>query len=101
MSYAQVGKGAIQFKEIDSNVALTQAIENLKVSIEENSAQIKYEVCPVIMGDEIRLTQLFQNLINNAIKFCKRKEKSPIIDISVKQRSDQWLFSVQDQWNRG
>jgi light-regulated signal transduction histidine kinase (bacteriophytochrome) len=95
LSYAQVGKGAIQFKEIDSNVALTQAIENLKVTIKENSAQIRCANFPVIMGDEIRITQLFQNLINNAIKFCKKGE-SPIIDISVKQKDDRWLFSIQD-----
>jgi light-regulated signal transduction histidine kinase (bacteriophytochrome) len=76
-------------------MAINQAIENLKVTIEANSAQIRCEICPVIMWDEIQLTQLFQNLINNAIKFHK-KEDFPCIHISVEQKDDQWLFAVQD-----
>jgi light-regulated signal transduction histidine kinase (bacteriophytochrome) len=95
LSYAQVGKGNVQFTPLDSNVAINQAIENLKVTIEENSVQISCEDCPAVMGDEIRLTQLFQNLINNAIKFRKKEEFSRI-HISVKQKDDQWLFSIED-----
>jgi light-regulated signal transduction histidine kinase (bacteriophytochrome) len=95
LDYARVGNGNLQFTKFDSNVALTQAIENLKVTIEENSAKIRCEDCPVIMGDGIRLTQLFQNLINNAIKFHKKGEL-PYIRISVKQKENQWLFSVED-----
>jgi len=95
LSYARAGQGNIEFTKIDSTGALNQAIENLKITIEENSAQIRCEGCPVIMGDEIRLTQLFQNLISNAIKFHK-KGVSPCISISVKQKDDQWLFSIED-----
>jgi light-regulated signal transduction histidine kinase (bacteriophytochrome) len=95
LSYARIGKGNIEFTKTDSNVALNQAIENLKITIEENSAQIRCEGCPVIMGDEIRLTQLFQNLISNAIKFHK-KDVFPCISISVKQKDNQWLFSIED-----
>jgi light-regulated signal transduction histidine kinase (bacteriophytochrome) len=95
LSYARVGRGNIEFAKIDSNVAINQAIENLKVTIEENSVQIVCEGCPIIMGDEIRLTQLFQNLISNAIKFHKKGE-FPCIRISVKQKDSQWLFSVED-----
>jgi len=96
LSYARVGKGNTEFTKLDCNVVLNQAIENLKVTIEENSAQIKCDGCPVIMGDEIRLTQLFQNLISNAIKFHKKGE-IPYVHISAKQKDDQWVFSIEDK----
>ncbi len=65
------------------------------MTIEENSALIACENFPVIIGDEIQLTQLFQNLISNAIKFRKQTE-FPRIHIRAEQRDHQWMFSVQD-----
>jgi light-regulated signal transduction histidine kinase (bacteriophytochrome) len=46
------------------------------------------------MADATQLTQLFQNLISNAIKFCS--DQPPQIHISSQRRADTWLFSVQD-----
>lgn len=95
LHYSSVGNGSIQLKEVDCNVLLRRAIENLKTSIEESLAQIKYEACPVIRGDEIQLTQVFQNLINNAIKF-RKKEEPPTIQICAQEKDDQWFFSIKD-----
>ena len=95
LTYARAGKENIPFTKLDSRIVLKRAIENLKVTIEDNSAQIRYEGCPVIMGDEIQLTQLFQNLIDNAIKF-RKKEESPCVHISARQKGEQWLFAIQD-----
>jgi chemotaxis family two-component system sensor kinase Cph1 len=54
-----------------------------------------------VMADATQLTQLFQNLIGNAIKF--RGEQSPRIHISAhrqsaieNRKSDEWAFSVRD-----
>jgi len=41
------------------------------------------------------MTQLFQNLISNAIKFRKTDEK-PVVKISFQKTNDEWLFSVID-----
>jgi light-regulated signal transduction histidine kinase (bacteriophytochrome) len=95
LEYAQVGKGNTRFIRTDSGVVIERAIDNLKVTIQENSAKITYEDCPIIMGDEIQLTQLFQNLINNAIKFYKKGEP-PCVHISAEQQETQWLFSIKD-----
>ena len=45
--------------------------------------------------DEIRMQQLFQNLIGNAIKY-RRKEELPRVQISACRDGDRWLFSVAD-----
>ena len=80
---------------MDSNEAIKSAVENLKVSIEESATHISYENCPVVNADEVQLTQLFQNLINNAVKFRKNGEAARI-HISARQDNDQWVFSVRD-----
>ena len=71
-----------------------QVLINLEVSMKENNAIITYDQFPEVMADDIQLSQVFQNLISNAIKF--RGEDDPKIHIGVVRKSDQWLFSVKD-----
>lgn len=82
------------FEIIDVNLLLKEVLENLSTSIKENNATIKIADLPKINGDPILINQLFQNLIQNAIKF--RDARTPEIDISCKEEKDEYLFSVKD-----
>jgi signal transduction histidine kinase len=84
------------FKLIDCNIILHQVFANLKLAIQETEAVITYDKLPEVMGDETQLTQLFQNLISNGIKF--RRNMPPQIHITAisREEEDSWLFSVQD-----
>ena len=48
----------------------------------------------MISGDESQLLRLFQNLIENALKFSS--DESPRIHIGVVEQKTEWLFSVRD-----
>lgn len=48
---------------------VSQVLENLSVLIEESGAQITIDELPVVQGDQMQLSQLFQNLLSNALKF--------------------------------
>jgi light-regulated signal transduction histidine kinase (bacteriophytochrome) len=50
---------------------------------------------PKVKGDTIQLVRLFQNLIDNAIKF-KASNRQPEIKISVEERAEDFVFSVKD-----
>lgn len=95
LNYSRAGQKNIQFTKVDSSILVNRAVENLEVNIEKHSAQVRWECCPVVMGDEIQLTQLFQNLVHNAIKF-RKKEGHPSIYISSQEIDGQWRFSIQD-----
>jgi light-regulated signal transduction histidine kinase (bacteriophytochrome) len=49
---------------------------------------------PSVMADEMQLTQLFQNLVGNAIKY--QKAGIPKVHIAATNRGKNWTFSVQD-----
>ncbi len=75
--------------------ALQHALGNLRGRISDTQAVIVADAMPSIVADSTQLMQLFQNLIANAIKFCKPNE-TPHVHIGVERLEDEWLFSVQD-----
>lgn len=60
----------------------------------ESGAKITHDPLPTLVGDEPQLTHLFQNLIDNAIKY--RNELSPVIHIRADRQGSDWRFSVRD-----
>ena len=83
LAYSRVGSRAKPFERFEAREILDRAALNLKVAIDESGAVITAESLPVIDGDPVQLTQLFQNLISNAIKF-RKPDQPPEIRISAK-----------------
>jgi light-regulated signal transduction histidine kinase (bacteriophytochrome) len=46
------------------------------------------------MADDVQLTQLFQNLLSNALKFCEAKP--PRIHITAERQGTAWVFAICD-----
>lgn len=87
------------FAPTDCNAVLKHTLESLAIVHEESEAQITHDHLPTVMADEAQLSQVFQNLIANAIKF-KRDDKAPHIHISATAQThegkEEWLFSFED-----
>ena len=88
---AQTGE---RFKLTDCNAAVQHAIRNLETSIADNAAMICCDTLPSVNGDSIQLTQLFQNLLANSIRY--RRDEAPRIHVSANEQESEWLFSVED-----
>lgn len=96
LSYATVDKERETFVLVDCNRVLAEAISNLDVLIQEKNAQVVYSEMPTILGQEIQLIQLFQNLIGNALKFT-HPGATPEVKITVSSVSDSHcLLAFQD-----
>jgi signal transduction histidine kinase len=74
---------------------LEAAIDRLAGAIRESNAQISPGEMPYVRMRESHLSQLFQNLIGNAIKYCKDNEP-PLIRVSAIRAGVHWLFSIAD-----
>jgi PAS domain S-box-containing protein len=85
LSYSRVGTRDKPFEAVDCTAIFSQSLNNLEMAIEEAGAMITHDPLPTVMGDESQLVQLFQNLIDNAIKF--RGKETPHIHISATHES--------------
>lgn len=94
LTYSRIGTKGKEFELVDCNEVLKRALMNLKVTIAEQQATVNAAPLPQLMADATQLTQLFQNLIANAIKF--HGENPPIVEIQAEDQKGEWLFSVQD-----
>jgi PAS domain S-box-containing protein len=79
----------------DATDSLREALANLAAAIRENSAELRFDFLPPLRVQRFHLTQLFQNLIGNALKY-RKQDVAPIIDISAAPAGDEWVFSVVD-----
>ena len=94
LAYSRVSSEGKNFAPTKCEAVFDRALANLKTMIEESGAVVRHDALPFVMGDDSQLTQLFQHLINNALKF--RGEEPPGVHISVEKRENVWVFSVQD-----
>lgn len=94
LSYSRVGTRGKPFEPTDSYQVLAAALDNLQLAIADNAAFITHDRLPTVTADGSQLTQLFQNLIGNAIKF--HSTLPPTIHIGAQQQDNEWLFSVRD-----
>ena len=95
LAYSRVDREGNPMQPVDVNVPLATALSNLQISIEGAQATVTCDGLPTIHGNVSQLTQLFQNLIGNAIKF-RRPDRPCQVHVSATGQNGQWLFSVRD-----
>lgn len=93
LEYSRINK-VRPFEIISLNHLVLNVLKDLDAQIKENDAIVSVQDLPSIYGDPILITQLFQNIISNAIKF--RSQERPEIVISVKLQEKDFVFSVKD-----
>lgn len=94
LAYARIGKGERRPELVDAGAALDEALANLAAEIQGAGARITRDPLPVVPGHPREFVQLFQNLVENAVKF--RGEASPQVHVGVQEDPQEWLFSVRD-----
>ena len=95
LAYWEVsGREQDGFASVDCGAVLAKALLNLQVAIAESSAIVTSDPLPTVVAEEVMLTQLFQNLISNSIKY--KGEEAPRIHVSAERDGEGWLFSVRD-----
>ncbi len=94
LDYSRVATKGKAPQPVDCEDILKRALMNLGLGISETDAAITHDPLPTISADDTQMLQVFQNLIQNAIKF--RRDEPPQIHISAVKDKNEWIFSVRD-----
>jgi len=96
LELSRIGHIIGQQTEIDSSRLIQDALDDVALHIQSKHIVVNIEHnLPVIHGDQDRLREVFENLINNAAKYMG-KQSSPVIEIGVRNRGDEPFFFVKD-----
>jgi signal transduction histidine kinase len=96
LAYAHVGNGELMSTPVSLRSVASAAVKNLSAAIAAKEAEVIVDGddCE-IMGDGALLTQLFQNLVGNAIKF-QRPEAAPKVRLTWRRQADGCTCAVSD-----
>ena len=94
LSFSRTGREDLKFAPTDCQLLVDKTIESLQPLLQETDTKITRDPLPTINANEVLIGQVFQNLINNAVKF--RGAKAPRIHISAQERKTDWEFSIKD-----
>lgn len=94
LEYSRVGAERQSFEETDCELVFQQAMQNLSASVRERHAVVTHDPLPIVHANPTHLTQVFQNLIGNALKF--QRDAPARIHVGAKALPDGWEFSVRD-----
>jgi light-regulated signal transduction histidine kinase (bacteriophytochrome) len=94
LDYSRVTTRGKKLGRVDVASIVGQVFANLQQRIEESHAIITQDDLPVIEADESQMVRLFQNLIENALKF--RRDAHPIVHISIHKEGAFYIFTVSD-----
>ncbi|WP_029037460.1 chemotaxis protein CheB [Salinimicrobium xinjiangense] len=94
LEHSRIGRNG-EKKLVNTREVVEVVKYDLGKRIKDTGARIHAGELPKIMGYEIELRLLFQNLISNAIKYTP-PERNPEVRISAYQEGEYWIFSVVD-----
>ncbi|HYZ84355.1 MAG TPA: ATP-binding protein [Bryobacteraceae bacterium] len=93
LAYTNLGASQTLPTPISLQEVLDDVLSNLASLIERSNACIEISGLPDSRVHRVHMMQLFQNLIQNAIKYA---DKQPVISVSAELKDDQWIFTVSD-----
>lgn len=95
LEYSRWSAKALPVEQVDTRAVLAETLQNLAITLSNGHAEIISDDMPTINANRLMVTQVFQNLIGNAVRYA-HPDRNPIVEIKVEKRQFDVLFSVKD-----
>lgn len=94
LAYSRAGSLQIQRERIDCNGLIDEVLLGLGPAMQESGGTVRRSDLPIVWGDRVQLSRVFQNLIGNGLKFHGADPAE--VRIEVEAAPEGWIFSVHD-----
>jgi PAS domain S-box-containing protein len=94
LDYSRVGSRNLEVEPVRLAEVVGHVLDSLGSELEKSDGQVTHDELPEVLADRTRMVQLFQNLLENAIKY--RSDKPVRIHIGVEPDARVWRFAVRD-----
>lgn len=94
LAYSRAGHGPLSFSPCDCEQLLSSVLDRLAAPLQAAGGSVTHDPLPMVIADESQLSRVFQNLIENAVKY--RGKEPPVVHISARDGENEWAFSVRD-----
>lgn len=91
---SRAGRSEMNWASVPLQTCVDVALDNLSGALEESGGHVRCAGMPLVRGDQALLTQLFQNLISNGLKFTK--DGAPEVRIAARRKGALWMVAVED-----
>jgi len=94
LEYSRMHKQGDPEEPVSAESVLEEVVDTLRLSIQDAEASVTFDFQATVKAHRSLLSRVFQNLIQNAIKY--RSREKPVIRIEASQKDKEWIFSVRD-----
>jgi two-component system, sensor histidine kinase and response regulator len=94
LEFSKLGKKEVRKSEIDTEAIVRQTVWEIGKAF-PNTADIKLDPLPIAYADYALLTQVWANLISNAVKYSS-KSKRPVVEIGSQKIGSEIIYHVKD-----
>jgi PAS domain S-box-containing protein len=95
LAYSSIGTDTQLLEDVVGEDLINVVKDNMQNVLLENGGGITCDPLPILRGNKTQLFQLFQNLINNGMKY-RKLDTPPKVHVSVKDAGDCWQFAIKD-----
>lgn len=95
LALSRLGRKQMEISEIDMAKLAKEVYDELKITTPERTIQLDIKTLPPAHGDQSMIRQVFVNLISNAIKFTRPREKA-VIEICGVTEGNENVYYVKD-----
>jgi light-regulated signal transduction histidine kinase (bacteriophytochrome) len=95
LGYSRAGNSPLKLENVDVKDLLDTVLAQLALQIGETKAEVSVGAMPKLRADPIQLARVFQNLVENALKY-RAADRLPVVKVTAQRVESGWRFSVAD-----
>lgn len=95
LRFSRLGRETLTIEPLDMNALLAEVVAAIKFQIDSARAKVAVGILPPCLGDRAQISQVFSNLLDNALKY-RHPERPPVIRIDGKPEGETSVYSLSD-----